>query len=305
MMKPDLKITVSGVTWKNPVTTGSGTFALKHSRDFYDVTRLGAVTTKGVSKMPWSGNPMPRVAETYGGMLNSIGLENNGVKELVEGELKELKEMGMPVVVNVAGKTMEEYQEVVRYLEQTDVDMLEINLSCPNLKEGGMSFGVSPKETYRIITALRKLTQKPLYTKLSPNVTDIVEIAEKSQEAGADGLTLINTLMGMRIDVNTGRPVLARGVGGLSGPCIKPVAIRMVYQVAKRVQIPIIGGGGITSGEDAVEFLMAGASGVFVGTAALVDPSAPVRIIQELEDFMSAKGYGSVEELREAGKKGW
>ncbi len=304
-MKPDLKITVSGVTWKNPVTTGSGTFALKHSRDFYDVTRLGAVTTKGVSKMPWSGNPMPRVAETYGGMLNSIGLENNGVKELVEGELKELKEMGMPVVVNVAGKTMEEYQEVVRYLEQTDVDMLEINLSCPNLKEGGMSFGVSPKETYRIITALRKLTQKPLYTKLSPNVTDIVEIAEKSQEAGADGLTLINTLMGMRIDVNTGRPVLARGVGGLSGPCIKPVAIRMVYQVAKRVQIPIIGGGGITSGEDAVEFLMAGASGVFVGTAALVDPSAPVRIIQELEDFMSAKGYGSVEELREAGKKGW
>jgi len=253
--------------------------------------------------MPWPGNPMPRVAETYGGMLNSIGLQNNGVEEFVRGELADLKDMGLPVVVNVAGKSREEYEKVVAYLNETEADILEINLSCPNVREGGMAFGISPKETYEITTALRKLTRKPLYIKLSPNVTNIVAIAAKAEEAGADGLTMINTLLGMRIDVNTRKPVLGNIMGGLSGPCIKPVAVRMVYQVSREVRIPIIGGGGIYTGEDAAEFMMAGAKAVFVGSAALMDPGAPIRIIEELENFMSGKGYENIDELRGSNHK--
>ena len=297
-MKPNLEIMMNGQWWKNPVTTGSGTFSLEHSGAFYDVTRLGAATTKGVSWVPWPGNPMPRIAETYGGMLNSIGLQNNGVEEFVRGELVNLKNMGLPVVVNVVGKSREEYEKVVAYLNETEADILEINLSCPNVREGGMAFGISPKETYEITTALRKRTQKPLYIKLSPNVTNIVEIATKAEEGGADGLTMINTLLGMRIDVNTRKPVLGNIMGGLSGPCIKPVAVRMVYQVSRAVEIPIIGGGGIYTGEDAAEFIMAGAKAVFVGSAALMDPRAPIRIIEELENFMSGKGYENIDELR-------
>jgi len=302
-MKPNLEIMMNGQLWKNPVTTGSGTFSLEHSGAFYDVSRLGAATTKGVSWMPWPGNPMPRVAETYGGMLNSIGLQNNGVEEFVRGELADLKDMGLPVVVNVAGKSREEYEKVVAYLNETEADILEINLSCPNVREGGMAFGISPKETYEITTALRKLTRKPLYIKLSPNVTNIVAIAAKAEEAGADGLTMINTLLGMRIDVNTRKPVLGNIMGGLSGPCIKPVAVRMVYQVSREVRIPIIGGGGIYTGEDAAEFMMAGAKAVFVGSAALMDPGAPIRIIEELENFMSGKGYENIDELRGSNQK--
>jgi dihydroorotate dehydrogenase (NAD+) catalytic subunit len=302
-MKPNLEIMMNGQLWKNPVTTGSGTFSLEHSGAFYDVSRLGAATTKGVSWMPWPGNPMPRVAETYGGMLNSIGLQNNGVEEFVRGELADLKDMGLPVVVNVAGKSREEYEKVVAYLNETEADILEINLSCPNVREGGMAFGISPKETYEITTALRKLTRKSLYIKLSPNVTNIVAIAAKAEEAGADGLTMINTLLGMRIDVNTRKPVLGNIMGGLSGPCIKPVAVRMVYQVSREVRIPIIGGGGIYTGEDAAEFMMAGAKAVFVGSAALMDPGAPIRIIEELENFMSGKGYENIDELRGSNHK--
>lgn len=302
-MKPNLEIMMNGQWWKNPVTTGSGTFSLEHSGAFYDVTRLGAATTKGVSWVPWPGNPMPRIAETYGGMLNSIGLQNNGVEEFVRGELVNLKNMGLPVVVNVVGKSREEYEKVVAYLNETEADILEINLSCPNVREGGMAFGISPKETYEITTALRKRTQKPLYIKLSPNVTNIVEIATKAEEGGADGLTMINTLLGMRIDVNTRKPVLGNIMGGLSGPCIKPVAVRMVYQVSRAVEIPIIGGGGIYAGEDAAEFIMAGAKAVFVGSAALMDPGAPIRIIEELENFMSGKGYENIDELRGSNHK--
>jgi dihydroorotate dehydrogenase (NAD+) catalytic subunit len=302
-MKPNLEIMMNGQLWKNPVTTGSGTFSLEHSGAFYDVSRLGAATTKGVSWMPWPGNPMPRVAETYGGMLNSIGIQNNGVEEFVRGELADLKDMGLPVVVNVAGKSREEYEKVVAYLNETEADILEINLSCPNVREGGMAFGISPKETYEITTALRKLTRKSLYIKLSPNVTNIVAIAAKAEEAGADGLTMINTLLGMRIDVNTRKPVLGNIMGGLSGPCIKPVAVRMVYQVSREVRIPIIGGGGIYTGEDAAEFMMAGAKAVFVGSAALMDPGAPIRIIEELENFMSGKGYENIDELRGSNHK--
>ncbi len=297
-MKPNLEIMMNGQLWKNPVTTGSGTFSLEHSGAFYDILRLGAATTKGVSWTSWPGNPMPRIAETYGGMLNSIGLQNNGVKEFARGELVNLKSMGLPVVVNVVGKNREEYEKVVAYLNETEADMLEINLSCPNVREGGMAFGISPKETYEITRALRKRTRKPLYIKLSPNVTNIVEIAAKAEEGGADGLTMINTLLGMRIDVNTRKPVLGNIMGGLSGPCIKPVAVRMVYQVSRAVGIPIIGGGGIYTGEDAAEFMMAGAKAVFVGSAALMDPRAPVRIIEELENFMCEKGYENIEELR-------
>lgn len=282
--KPDMAVNIGGVLWKNPVTVCSGTFSARDSQGFYDLSRLGALVTKGVALTPWEGNKTPRVAETYGGMLNSIGLENPGVDFFIKEELPFLEQFKTPIIVNVVGKTEEEYVAVVERLDQTSVDMLEVNISCPNVKEGGLSFGTDPKVTASLTRKLRAATDKPLIIKLSPNVTDITEIARAAASEGADVLSLINTLLGMRIDLKTKQPVLAMGMGGLSGPAIKPVAIRMVYQVRRAVDLPIIGMGGIMNGEDAEEMMLAGADAIAVGTAGLIDPLAPVKIIKELEE---------------------
>jgi dihydroorotate dehydrogenase (NAD+) catalytic subunit len=276
--------------WKNPVTTAAGTFNARESGRRYDITALGAVTTKGVAPEPWPGNPLPRIAETYGGMLNSVGLENPGVEAFIAGELAELKARGVTVIANVAGHSEAEFCAVVERLDETAVDMLEINVSCPNLYEGGAVFGADEAAVAKLTRKLKRLTGKPVMIKLSPNVTDIVRIAEAAEAAGADALSLINTLVGMRIDLRTGRPVLANGTGGLSGPAVKPVAVAMVYRVCSRVKIPVIGMGGIMTGGDAYEFLLAGATAVAVGTAALLDPEAPVRIVHELAECYEQYG---------------
>jgi dihydroorotate dehydrogenase (NAD+) catalytic subunit len=280
-----MKIKFCGIEFKNPVTTAAGTFVAKESEKYYDISALGSVTTKGVSIEPWNGNPTPRIAETYGGMLNSVGLENPGVDAYVAGELKYLKEKGVVVIANVAGHSEEEYLAVVEKLADTNVDILEINVSCPNVKEGGITFGTDPKEVAKLTGLIRKKAgKKPVVVKLTPNVTDVCEIAKAAESAGADGLSLINTLLGMKIDARTARPILANVTGGLSGPAVKPVALQMVYRVSRAVKIPIIGMGGIMTGEDALEFILAGASLSAVGTAALIDPAAPQRIATELAE---------------------
>lgn len=296
----NLNVTISGVSMDNPITTASGTFSARESGAFYDINELGAVITKGVSAGPWEGNPTPRIAETHGGMLNSVGLQNPGVDAFIREELPYLKTFRPRVIVNVAGKSVGEYCSVVEKLSETDVDMLEINISCPNIKAGGISFGADPKMAAEITREIKRVSAKPILMKLTPNVTDITEVARAVEAEGADGVSLINTLLGMRIDVHSKRPVLKNGMGGLSGPAVKPVAVRMVYQVRRAVQIPIIGLGGIMTGEDAAEFLMAGANAVSVGTAALVDPTAPVRIKKELVEFMRQCGYRNLREIREA-----
>ena len=293
----DMSVNIAGVKWKNPITTASGTCSARESGEFYDLSKLGALTTKGVSYEEWEGNATPRIAETYGGMLNSIGLQNKGVEHFIKEELPVLKRYGVPIIVNVVGKTVEEYCRVVERLSETDIDMIELNISCPNIKEGGISFGTDPKMAFSLVERVRKSTRKALIVKLSPNVTDITQIARSVEAAGADCLSLINTLLGMRIDVHKRKPVLANRVGGLSGPAIKPVALRMVYEVRRSVDLPIIGIGGIMTGEDAVEFLMAGANAVAVGTASLVDPTAPFRIKNELKQFMLEYNYRSIKEI--------
>ncbi len=294
----DFRVNIAGVLWKNPVTVCSGTFSARDSGEFYDINKLGAIVTKGVSAEPWAGNPTPRIAETYGGMLNSVGLENPGVDCFCKEEIPYLMQFDCPVIVNVAGKSEEDYCSVAERLSSTPVDMLEINISCPNIKEGGLSFGTDPATAAGLTRRLRRITKKPLIIKLSPNVTDIGEIARAVEAEGADAISLINTLLGMRIDVHLGKPVLAMKVGGLSGPAIKPVAVRMVYQVRQAVKLPIIGMGGIMTGEDAAEFLLAGADAVAVGTAGLVDPTAPLRILGELEAYMMDQSFRSVADLK-------
>lgn len=296
----DMSVNLCGVSLKNPVTTASGTFSLKESSQFYDVSKLGALITKGVASVPWEGNPTPRIAETYGGMINAVGLQNPGIDYFIDNELPQLLNSGSKIIVNVAGRTIEEYCQVVEKLDNTFIDMLEINISCPNVKEGGIGFGTSPDMAAAVTKAVRKVTQKPIIIKLTPNVTDICEIAKAVESQGADCISLINTLLGMKIDVKKGCPVVKNKMGGLSGPAIKPVALRMVYQVRRAVALPIIGLGGITTGEDAVEFIMAGADAVSIGTAALIDPTAPVRIIDELEEFMKDNGFSNLNEIREA-----
>ena len=299
----DMKTELAGITWKNPVTTASGTFSPRDSLDLYDYSKLGAVTTKGVSLEPWMGNETPRIAESPSGMINSVGLENPGVRSYLDDELvfltAVLKDSDCKIITNVAGHTRTEYQKAVIELNRSsEIDMLEINISCPNVDEGGMSFGTDSKTAYDLACSLRPLTNKPLIFKLTPNVTDITEIAKAVEAGGADVISLINTLSAMRIDTNTRKPILANVKGGLSGPAIKPVALRMIYDVAKSVNIPIIGMGGISSGKDAAEFFMAGASAVAVGTAALTEPGAPLRILKELETFMTKGGYNSIDELK-------
>lgn len=300
-VKPlDLTVDLCGVLLKNPITTASGTFSAKESSGFYDISSLGAAITKGVASVPWEGNPTPRIAETYGGMINAVGLQNPGIDFFIEHELPYLKKFDTKVIVNVAGRTIEEYCQVVEKLNDTDVDMMEINISCPNVKEGGIGFGTSTQMAGAVTKAVKRLSQKPIIIKLTPNVTDISEIAKAVEAEGADCISLINTLLGMKIDVHRGKPVVWNKMGGFSGPAIKPVAVRMVYQVRRAVNVPIIGLGGIMTGEDAVEFLMAGADAVSVGTAALVKPTAPVDILKELISFMALHGFKSIKEIRDA-----
>jgi len=296
----DLRVRLGDIELKNPVVTASGTFTYQDSGSFYDIEELGAVTTKGVAPIPWDGNSTPRIAESYGGMLNSVGLQNPGIDAFITGELNMLEKSDVKVIVNVVGTSITDYVQVVEKLEHTKADILEINISCPNVDKGGMSFGVDPKMAAAITKAIRQATTKPIFVKLTPNVTDITEVAKAVEDEGADGISMINTLLGMKIDVWKKKPVLAKGVGGLSGPCIMPIAVRMVYQVSRAVKIPIIGGGGISSGVDAVEFLMAGAQAVSVGTAALINPTAPIDILNELKAFMKEEGYNSIEEIHQA-----
>ncbi len=299
-VKPDLRITFAGLPMKNPVATASGTFAARESGAFYDISRLGAVITKGVAAEPWAGNPTPRIAETYGGMLNAVGLQNPGADAYIEKELGYLAGFDVPVIANLAGHSVEEYVAVAERLNDTSVAMYELNISCPNVKEGGIGFGTDPGMAARVTEAVKRVAKKPVMVKLTPNVTDIAAIAKAVEAGGADAVSLINTLLGMRIDLKTRRPVLANGTGGFSGPAVKPVAIRMVYQVRRAVGIPILGLGGIMTGEDAAEFLMAGADAVAVGTAALISPIAPVDVVEGLSAFMEREGYGDIAALKAA-----
>ena len=281
---------VAGVEWKNPVGTASGTFQYDACHWFYDVSQMGAVTTKGVSPVPWEGNPGPRTAETPAGTVNSVGLQNPGVDHYLVDELPKLKKEGATVVTNVAGHCDDDYAEVVAKLADCSADMLEINVSCPNVTHGGMSVGTDPIALNRLITRLRHITSKPLIVKLTPNVTDIVPIAKAAVDGGADALSMINTLVGMRIDIRTGEPILANRTGGVSGPAILPIGLSFVWRVRQALpDIPIIGIGGIDSGEKALEYLYAGANAVEVGAVALHEPTAPMRVARELDDLLDSR----------------
>ncbi|WP_236632723.1 dihydroorotate dehydrogenase [Bifidobacterium xylocopae] len=281
---------VAGLRWKNPVGTASGTFKLDACGEYYDVSQLGAISTKGVSPVPWEGNPTPRTAESPSGMVNAVGLQNPGVDHYLLDELPKLKALDALVVTNVAGHSDEDYAQVVAKLAQSEADMLEINVSCPNVTHGGMSVGTDPIALERLVRRLRGMTDKPMIVKLTPNVTDIAETARAAADGGADALSLINTLVGMRLDTRTGRPIIANVTGGVSGPAILPIALACVWKVRRALpDMPIIGIGGISSGRDALEFLYAGANAVEVGAAALVDPQAPVRVAHELEELLDRR----------------
>ncbi len=295
----NLSVNLAGVELKNPVMTASGTFGsgMEYS-ELVDLNRLGAVVTKGVANVPWPGNPTPRIAETTGGMLNAIGLQNPGVEVFCRRDLPFLRQFDTKIIVNVCGHTEEEYLAVVERLSDEPVDLLEINISCPNVKEGGIAFGQNPKAVEQITAAVKKKARQPVIMKLSPNVTDITETARAAEAGGADVLSLINTLTGMKIDVHRRTFALANQTGGLSGPAVKPVAVRMVYQTARAVSIPIIGMGGIATGEDAVEFLLAGASAVSVGTANFRNPAATLEVLEGLEAYMYQYGMEHISDIK-------
>ena len=294
----NMKVNIAGVELKNPVTVASGTFGSgMEYGEFVDLNRLGAVTTKGVAIKPWEGNPTPRVAETYGGMLNAIGLQNPGMDVFVKRDIPFLKQYDTKIIVNVCGHTEQEYCEAVERLSEEPADLLEINISCPNVKHGGIAFGQDPKQVEHITAQLKKVAKQPLIMKLSPNVTDITEMAKAAEAGGADAISLINTLTGMKIDVMRRTFAVANKTGGLSGPAIKPVAVRMVYQTANAVSLPIIGMGGIANAEDALEFLMAGATAVAVGTANFHNPYATMEILDGLEAYMKQHGVEDINEL--------
>ena len=294
----NLSVDIAGVTMKNPVTTGSGTFGSgEEFSEFVDLSKLGAVTTKGVANVPWPGNPTPRVAEVYGGMLNAIGLQNPGIDVFVERDVPYLKKAGATIIVNVCGKSEKDYVEVVERLSDEPVDLLEINVSCPNVKEGGIAFGQDPKALFEITKAVKAKAKQPIIMKLSPNVTDITEMAKAAVDAGSDALSLINTLTGMKIDIERRDFVLANKTGGMSGPAIKPVAVRMVYQVANAVDVPIIGMGGIATAEDALEFIMAGATAVSVGTANFINPATTLEVVDGIKAYMERHQINDINEL--------
>ena len=293
----NLAIDFAGVAMKNPVTTASGTFGSgAEYSEFVDLGELGAVTTKGVANVPWPGNPTPRICETYGGMLNAIGLQNPGIDLFIERDIPFLRKYDTRIIVNVCGRTPEEYVEVVRRLGTEDVDLLEINISCPNVEAGGLAFGQDPKLVEKITSQIKDAAKQPVIMKLSPNVTDIVQVAQAAEAGGADAVSLINTLTGMKIDISRRTFALANKTGGLSGPAVKPVAVRMVYQTAQAVKIPVLGMGGICTAEDALEFIMAGAPGVAIGTANFNNPYVMLEVIKGLNNYM---GENSIEDLKE------
>lgn len=291
-------VELCGVTLKNPVMTASGTFGSgAEYSEFTDLNRLGAVVTKGVANVPWPGNPTPRVAEVYGGMLNAVGLQNPGIDLFCERDIPFLKKNDTKIIVNVCGHSTEEYVEVVKRLAEEPVDMLEINISCPNVKEGGIAFGQDPKAVEAITKEMKKYAKQPVIMKLSPNVTDITEMARAAEAGGADALSLINTITGMKIDINRRKFVLANKTGGMSGPAIHPVAVRMVYQTAQAVKIPIIGMGGIMNAADAIEMILAGATAVSVGTANFRNPAVTMEIVEGIERYMEKYHVSDIKEL--------
>ncbi|MDD6327241.1 MAG: dihydroorotate dehydrogenase [Eubacteriales bacterium] len=294
----NLSVNIAGVTLKNPITVASGTFGSGMEYDeFVDLNKLGAVTTKGVANVPWPGNPTPRIAETYGGMMNAIGLQNPGIDTFVARDLPFLQQKDTKIIVNVCGKTTEDYVAVVERLADEQVDLLEINVSCPNVKEGGIAFGQNPNALYDITKAIKAKAKQPIIMKLSPNVTDITEMARAAEAAGADALSLINTLTGMKIDVKRRCFAVANKTAGVSGPAIKPIAVRMVYQVANAVKLPLIGMGGCMSAEDALEFIMAGAKAVAVGTANFHNPYATIEIIDGITQYMKENNIDDINTL--------
>ncbi len=291
-------VKIAGVEFKNPVMTGSGTFGSgMEYGEFVDLNKLGAVVTKGVANVPWPGNPTPRIAEVYGGMLNAIGLQNPGIDVFMERDIPFLQQYDTKVIVNVCGKSIADYVEVVEKLADKPVDMLEINVSCPNVKEGAIAFGQKKEALEEITAEIKKHAKQPIIMKLSPNVTDIGEMAKAAEAAGADAISLINTLTGMKIDIHRRKFALANKTGGMSGPAIKPIAVRMVYQAAHAVNIPIIGMGGICNGEDAIEFMMAGATAVSVGAANFFDPYSTEKVIAGIEEYMTKYGVEDINEL--------
>lgn len=294
----NMSVKIAGVEFKNPVMEASGTFGsgVEYS-EFVDLNRLGAVVTKGVANVPWPGNPTPRIAETYGGMMNAIGLQNPGIDVFVKRDIPFLKQYDTKIIVNVCGKSTEDYLEVVERLSDEPVDMLEINISCPNVKEGGIAFGQDPKAVEDITRAVKAHAKQPVIMKLSPNVTDITVMAKAAEAGGTDAISLINTLTGMKIDIHKRAFALANKTGGLSGPAIKPVAVRMVYQAAQAVKVPIIGMGGIMNGDDALEFILAGASAVAIGTANFHNPYATVEAVDGIRAYMERYGVEDVNEL--------
>ena len=294
----NMKVNIAGVEWKNPVTVASGTFGSgAEFADYVDLNRLGAVTTKGVANIPWPGNPTPRVAEVYGGMMNAVGLQNPGMDLFCQRDIPFLKEYDTRIIVNVCGKSTEDYCEVVERLADEDEDMLEINISCPNVKEGGIAFGQNPKAAEEITKAVKKYAKQPVIMKLSPNVTDISEMAKAVEFCFEYAFSVINTLTGMKIDVNRSQFVLANKTGGVSGPAIHPIAVRMVYQAAHAVKVPIIGMGGIASAEDAIEMILAGASAVSVGTANFHNPAVTMEIVDGIEAYMKKYGFETVADM--------
>ena len=292
------KVIIAGVTFNNPIMTASGTFGSgAEYSDFVNLNRLGAVVTKGVANVPWEGNPTPRVAEVYGGMLNAVGLQNPGIDLFIERDIPFLKHYDTKLIVNVCGKTAEDYCEVVERLADQPVDMLEINVSCPNVKEGAIAFGQDPKAVEAITREVKKHARQPVIMKLSPNVTDITEMARAAEAGGADALSLINTLTGMKIDVHRRKFLLANKTGGLSGPAIHPIAVRMVYQVAQVTELPIIGMGGVMNAEDAIELMLAGATAVSVGTANFTNPAVTAEIVDGIEEYMAEQGLWDINEI--------
>lgn len=286
-MNKGMEVSIAGVTLKNPVTTASGTFGSgREYSKFIDLSCLGAITVKGVSDEPWKGNPVPRIAETRGGMLNSIGLQNAGVESFIKNDIPFLRQYDTKIIVNICGHTLNQYCSVVEQLSDCDIDMLELNISCPNVEEGGLSFGTDTKVVERVVTSVKHFAEQPLIVKLSPEVTDISEIAKAAVSGGADAISLINTLRGMKIDIHKRKAVLANKIGGYSGPGIMPIAVRMVYEVCKAVAVPVIGMGGISTFEDALEFIMAGATAIAVGTANFNNPYATVEIIDGIQKFL-------------------
>ena len=294
----NMSVNIAGVEWKNPVTVASGTFGSgAEFEEFVDLNRLGAVTTKGVANIPWAGNPTPRVAETCGGMMNAVGLQNPGIDLFCKRDIPFLKKYDTRIIVNVCGKSTEDYCEVVERLAEEDVDMLEINISCPNVKEGGIAFGQNPKAAENITKEVKKYAKQPVIMKLSPNVTDISEMAKAVEAGGADAISLINTLTGMKIDIDRRQFVLANKTGGVSGPAIHPIAVRMVYQAANAVRVPVIGRGGIASAKDAIEMILAGASAVSVGTANFHNPAVTMEIVDGIEAYMKKYGFANVKDM--------